>query len=52
MFIATTFRKVSEAIGWERYSHVTAMLAMVVEEMLAIDDIDPADVYGHETIGP
>jgi hypothetical protein len=46
------FRKVSQTNGWERYSHVTAMLAMVVEEMLAIDDIDPADIYGHETIGP
>ena len=33
---------------YTRRDNVVAMLAMVVEEMMAIDDIDPADIYGPE----
>jgi hypothetical protein len=39
------FRQAQEYEGWPRRSSVLGVLALVVEEIIAIDDIDPRDVY-------
>ena len=41
-------RQVREFEGHARRSNVMAMLAMCVEQIISIDDIDPRDVYGYD----
>jgi hypothetical protein len=52
--LLSTYRleRVAAHDGYIRRDDVLAMLSMVVEEIIAIDDIDPADVYRPEVYDP
>jgi hypothetical protein len=40
-------RQIRGPDAWGRENNALAMIAMIVEEIIAIDDMDPRDVFGY-----